>query len=165
MAADIFMKVDGVKGESTDDAHKDEIEVLSYNFGITQPASMTASSAGGGTTGRAQFHDMTITKEIDSSSPKLKDLCATGKHINSCVLTLRRDAGDGKKVEYMKYTLTNSIVSQYSVGGGANGALPVETVGFNFGSIQYEYTPQKRAGGAGGGKVPGGFDLQKNKPV
>jgi hypothetical protein len=34
-ASDIFAKLGDIKGESMDDKHKDEIEVLSYSWGVT----------------------------------------------------------------------------------------------------------------------------------
>jgi len=163
--ANIFLQIDGAKGETTDEKFKDQIEVMSFDFGIDQPASSSASSRGGGTTGTAQFHNMSITKEVDAASPKLKEFCATGKHIDKCVMTVCRDAGDGQRVEYLKYTLTNTIISRYSISGGHNGSLPVENIGLDFGKIEWEYTPQKRAGGQGGGKIAGGHDLQTNKKL
>jgi len=165
MPANIFLEVDGAKGESTDDKFKDQIEVSSFDFGISQPTSVSASSRGGGVTGAAKFHDFIIQKEVDSASPKLQELCATGKHIDKCVLTVCRDAGDGERVEYLKYTLSDSVIASFTVGGGHNGSLPLESVGFNFGKIEWEYTPQKRSGGGGGGKIAGGHDLEKNKKI
>jgi type VI secretion system (T6SS) effector Hcp len=34
MASDIFAKIGDIKGESSDSKHKDEIEVLSYSWGM-----------------------------------------------------------------------------------------------------------------------------------
>jgi hypothetical protein len=34
-ASDIFAKLGDIKGETLDDKHKDEIEVLNYNLGLT----------------------------------------------------------------------------------------------------------------------------------
>ena len=73
MAFDAFLKIDGVPGESTDDKHKDWIEVLSFNFGESQPSSATASSAGGATTERVNFQDFGVVKHIDKSTPKLDE--------------------------------------------------------------------------------------------
>src|SRR5205823_13654027 len=114
MAADIFLKVDGAEGESADAGHTGEIELQSFSFGVSQSASVSASSVGGGTTARATFQDLTVNKEVDKASAKLQEFCASGKHIDSIVLTARRAAGD-TKVEYMKYTLTDSIVAHYAV--------------------------------------------------
>jgi len=45
MASDIFIKIGDIKGESNDDKHKDEIEVMSWSWGMNQQGSM---GTGGG---------------------------------------------------------------------------------------------------------------------
>ena len=70
MAVDMFMKVEGVDGESTDDAHDKWIEILSYSHGVSQPVS-GVSATGGRTGGRADFQDFTIVKTIDNATPDL----------------------------------------------------------------------------------------------
>ena len=59
MASDIFAKLGDIKGESIDDKHKDEIEVLSFSWGVTNPGSVI--SIGGGGVGKATFQDLTFT--------------------------------------------------------------------------------------------------------
>src|SRR5512141_296981 len=71
MAFDAFLKIDGVPGESSDDKHKDWIEVLSYSWGVSQPSSGSASTAGGATAERANFSDFSVVKALDKASPKL----------------------------------------------------------------------------------------------
>ncbi len=44
MAYDIFLKIDGIDGESMDDKHKNEIEVLSWRWNIHQESTMHAGS-------------------------------------------------------------------------------------------------------------------------
>jgi type VI secretion system secreted protein Hcp len=163
MAFDAFLKIDGIPGESTDDKHKDWIEVLSYGLGIQQPASASASTAGGAATERAIFQDVSITKALDKASPKLALACADGTHVKQVTLELCRAGGD--KVKYMEYGLTNCIISSYHDGGSAGGAedLPIETVSFNYGKIEWIYTQQKRADGSGVGQVVAGWDLEQNK--
>jgi type VI secretion system secreted protein Hcp len=162
MAFDAFIKIDGVPGESTDDKHKDWIEILSYSHGHTQPSSSTASSAGGGTTERADFKDVSVTKHIDKASAKLAELCASGKHIANVVIELCRAGGD--KLKYMEIKMEDVIISSFQSGGQSKGdLLPTEDVDFNFGKIKWTYTQQKRADGTGGGNVTGGWDLMANK--
>jgi len=158
---DVFLKVDGAKGESQDADHKDEIDVLSFSFGISQAASAISGSAGGGTVAKANFQDLVISKEKDLASAKLQEFCATGKHIDSIVLLARRAAGDSK-VDYMKYTLTDSIISSFSVGGSTDG-IPIETVAFNYAKVEYEYKQQARAGGGEAGTATYSYDLAANK--
>jgi type VI secretion system Hcp family effector len=160
MASTIFMKIDGIKGESTDANHKDEIEVMSFNHGVSQPRSATASTAGGATAGRCNHTDLTFMKELDSSSPILNAQCCVGKHIASVVMTLRRADGD-KSVPYMVYKLTDVIISSVSVSGSSD-AVPMESVTLNYAKIEWEYTKQDRKGGASSGKTNGSWDLSKN---
>ena len=163
MAFDAFLKIDGIPGESTDDKHKDQIEVLSYNHGMTQPSSATASSAGGATTERVTMQDFSVVKHIDKASPKLYELCCTGKHIANVTLELCRAGGD--KVKYLEVKMEQVIIAGVQPGGAAGGSdtLPTEHVSFNFGTIKWTYTQQKRADGSGGGNVTGGWDLTANK--
>jgi type VI secretion system Hcp family effector len=162
MPADNFLQIDGIKGESTDDKHKDWIEILSFSSGVSQMASGSASTSGGATTARADFQDFSIVKELDSASPNLALACADGRHIKEVKVELCRSGGD--KLKYMEYKMTNCIISSVSVGGGGGG-LPTESVTFNFGKIEWNYIKQKRAGGAGGGNVAAGWDLEANKKV
>jgi type VI secretion system secreted protein Hcp len=162
MAFDAFLKIDGIPGESSDDKHKDWIEVLSFSWGAQQPTSASASSAGGASHERANFQDFTIVKTLDKATPKLAVACAGGDHIKSVILELCRAGTD--KVKYKEYKMTNCIVSSIShVGGG--GKEIEESVSFNYGKIEWTYTQQKREDGSGGGQVPAGWDLQVNKKV
>ena len=161
MAFDAFLKIDGIPGESKDDKHKDWMEISSLDWGVKQPTSAAASTAGGGSTERASFDDLTITKELDKASPKLALYCADGTHIKEIIIELCR-AGT-EKLKYMEYKLSNVIVS--SVGINGSDGIPIEMVKFNYGKIEWTYTQQKRADGAGGGNVAAGWNLETNKKV
>ena len=160
---DAFLKIDGIPGESTDDKHKDWIEVLSFNFGMEQPSSATDSSAGGGTTERVNIEDLAVVKHLDKASPKLYELCCTGKHIKDATLELCRAGGD--KTKYLEVKMEQVVISRAHPGGKAEGSdgFPTESISFNFGKVKWTYTQQKRADGSGGGNVTAGWDLTANK--
>ncbi len=162
MAFDAFVKIDGIPGESTDDKHKDWMEVLTFNWGANQPASATASSSGGATSERANFDNFEVTKSIDKASPKLALACADGTHIKQITVELCRAGKD--KVKYMEYKLSNCIISSITNGGGGEGE-PAEHLSFNYGKIEWTYTQQKRSDGSGGGNVAAGWDREGNKKV
>lgn len=158
-----FLKIDGIPGESTDAEHKGWIEVFDFSNGITQPASTVASTAGGGTTGRASFDQLSISKFIDSSTPRLSAACSDGRHIKEVILELYRDGGS-KPVKYMEYKITNCIISSVQVEGGQNQpVLPVEDVSFSFGRIELAYIQQDRTSGRTLGMIAAGWDLERNR--
>jgi type VI secretion system secreted protein Hcp len=163
MAFDAFLKIEGIPGESTDDKHKDWIEILSYEFSMDQPASATDSSAGGGTTERVNIEDFTIVKHLDKASPKLYEFCCNGKHVKEVIFEVCRAGGD--KVKYLEVKMENVVISKAKSGGHSEGhdGFPTEYVHFNFAKVKWTYTQQKRADGCGGGNVAGGWDLTANK--
>jgi type VI secretion system secreted protein Hcp len=157
MAVDMFLKIDGIKGESLDDKHKGEIEVLSWSWGVSQSAH--AGGGGGRSTGKANVQDVTFTKYLDKASPILLKYCLSGKHIKEAQLTVRK-AGD-KPLEYLKLKLKDAIVSSVSTGGSGGEDRLTENVSINFGNVAYEYVPQK-ADGSGDPAVPMTWDIAKN---
>lgn len=160
MASTIFCKIEGISGESTDANHKGEFELMSFSHGVSQPRSATASTAGGGSAGRCNHTDFSITKEMDSASPVLNAQCCSGKHIPSIVVTLRRADGD-KSIPYMVYKLSDVVISSVSISGGSD-AVPIESVSFNYAKIEWEYTKQDRAKGGASGKTNGSWNLASN---
>lgn len=165
MAFDAFLKIDGIPGESTDDKHKDWIEIVSYSWGVSQPKSAAPSSSGGATAERADFQQFSVVKSLDKSSPKLALACADGTHVKEVKLELCRAGGD--KLKYMEYKMSNCIITSVHRSGAAQGgeSLPLEQISLDYGKIEWIYTQQKRADGSGGGQVAAGWDLEKNKKV
>jgi type VI secretion system secreted protein Hcp len=160
---DAFLKIDGIPGESTDDKHKDWIEILSYQHSITQPASATKSSAGGASAERCKHEDFMIVKHLDKASPKIYENCSSGKHIKEVLVELCRAGGD--KLKYMEIKMEEVIIAKVAPDGRAEGEDPLATeqVSFDYGKIKWTYTQQKRKDGSGGGNVTGGWDLTANK--
>ena|SRR5215469_5679522 len=163
MAFDAFMKISTIPGESTDDQHKDWIELLSFSWGVQQPKSVV-SSAGSLAAERADFHDFSVTKVIDKASPKLATACASGEHFNEVKIEVCRAGGDKQK--YMEYKLTDVITTSFRLAGSREGeTLPVEQVSFSYGKIEKNYTETDKATGKGKGQVAAGWDLKTNKKV
>lgn len=161
MAFDAFLKIDGIPGESSDDKHKDWIEIVSFTHSMEQPASATASNAGGATAERVNHGTFNITHLLDKASPKLYDAVCTGKHIKEVILELCRAGGD--KMKYMEVRLEQVLVSRIAPYGSVGDGFPSETLSLSYGKIKWTYTQQKRADGAGGGNVSAGWDLTTNK--
>ena len=155
-SADIFLKLDGIPGDSTDDDHKGEIDVEAFTFNAKR-----ATGSGGG---KVKFAPLRVIKVYDASSPKLMQAAASGRHIKSAVLTFRR-SGDPNRVEFLTYKLSDVVVSSYQE-GGANvdqrtlGSLEDE-VGLNPAKVQVtEKTID--ASGKAGPVVSASFDVRHN---
>lgn len=161
MASDYLLKIDGIKGESTDAKHKDEIEVESFSWGCTNPGSF--ASSGGGGAGKVSFQDLHFTSRVSVASPNLMLACATGQHIKSAILTVRKAGKEQQEFYIVK--LSDTLVSSYQSGGseGSN-ALPVDQFSLNFAKIEFEYKAQKPDGSLGA-PVKGGYDLKQNKKI
>jgi type VI secretion system secreted protein Hcp len=114
-AVDILLKIDGINGESVIDGHEDEIDVLSWNWGVTNAGSMDSGTGGG--SGRPQVQDISIVKYVDRASPGLLFKCLNGEYLNEAILTVRKAGKD--PIEFLVITL--SAVTVTSVSTGASG--------------------------------------------
>jgi type VI secretion system secreted protein Hcp len=157
MASDIFAKIGDIKGESPDDKHKDEIEVLSFSWGVTNAG--VVSPGGGGGAGKATFQDLSIVHHIDKASPLLLKACATGTHIKDAIITHRK-AGKGQH-EYLIVKLNDVIITGVTH-GGASGQPYSESVTMAFAKVDLEYKPQKADGSLDAG-IHFKYDLKTNK--
>jgi type VI secretion system secreted protein Hcp len=157
MAVDMFLKIEGIKGESADHKHKDEIEVLSWSWGMSQTGTTHMGSGGGA--GKANVQDLTVTKYVDRSTPILLKHCVTGLHIKMAVLTVRK-AG-GKPLEYVKLTLKDALVSGLHTSGTGSDERLTEQLTINFGAFEMDYVPQK-ADGSGDASIPMKWNIARN---
>ncbi len=157
MASDIFAKIGDIKGESVDTKHKDEIEVLSFSWGVANTA--VPGSGGGGGAGKATFQDLVIVHNIDKASPLLMRACATGTHLKEATITHRK-AGKGQH-EFLIVKMNDVIITGVSH-GGASGQAASESVSLAFAKVDLEYRPQRPDGSPDVG-IHFKYDLKANK--
>jgi len=147
--AAVFIKFDGVDGESTDKAHQGWSDLSSFSQAISRPV----EPASGATRrrGAAVFGDILCVKELDKSSPKIAEAIAQGRVYPKVEIHLTFSGGDGGQTPYYKYELTNVIITSYSVSGsGEEGVAPVDSFSLNFEEIKVTYTEFDNKGGAKG---------------
>lgn len=147
MALDIFARIDSIKGESRDARHKDEIDVLSWSWGVSQTG--TAGHGGGAGAGKATFQDFSFVHRIDRASPLLMTACAKGQHVRDAAITVRK-AGKGQQ-EYLVITMTDVQVTSVSMSVSADTDDTTEVVVLTFAKVDLEYTPQKADGSTDAG--------------
>jgi len=160
MAVDMFLKIEGIKGESQDDKHKGEIDIMSWSWGLSQSGGH--HQGGGGGSGKVNVHDISFTKHVDKSTPNIMQHCCNGKHIKSADLYVRK-AG-GTPLEYLKIHFEDILVSSYQTGGSGGEDRVTESVTLNFARFKSDYTPQK-ADGTGDAAITIGWDIAANKPI
>jgi type VI secretion system secreted protein Hcp len=157
MAVDIFMKLGDIKGESQDEKHKEEIDVLAWSWGMSNAGS--AHVGGGAGTGKVNVQDLSITKYIDKASPNLSMACATGKHFPKALLTVRK-AGE-TPLEYVKLEMEDIVVTSVTTGGSGGEDRLSENVTLNFAKFKQIYAEQAKAGGKAN-EVEFAYDMKKN---
>ena len=148
---DFFLKVDtekggAIKGESQDQDHKDEIDVIGWSWGISAPTTAT-----GVRSGKAAISHLVVRKRVDSATTALMGAVTRNDRIKSAVLTARR-AGKGQQ-QFLKITLKNAFVTAFEVEseGGLEGAGTLEQLKIAFEKITVDYTPQGADGQPRGG--------------
>jgi type VI secretion system secreted protein Hcp len=159
MALDIFLKIKDVDGESKDDKHAKEMDVLAWSWGMSNSGDTHAG--GGGGAGKTNVQDISLTKWVDSATPKLMLACCEGTHYNEANLVVRKLGGKAP-VEYIKIKMTNVLVTSVSTGGSGGEDRLTENVSLNFEKFQFDYTPQK-SDGTPGTAIPASWDISANK--
>ena len=162
MASDIFAKIGDIKGESLDSKHKDEIDVMSFSWGVTQAGSF--GSGGGGGAGKAQFSDFSFATSTSKASPSLFLACASGQHIKEATITVRKAGGDKGQENYLILKMTDVLVTSFQASGSQASDRPTESVSMAFAKVEFSYIPQKESGQAGGA-ITVGWDVKANQKV
>jgi type VI secretion system secreted protein Hcp len=151
MAIDSFLFITGITGSGPGGS----IDILSFSFGASNAS--TVGTGTGSSAGKVSLSDLTITKTVDASSPKLFDNLLNSMVISNVVLKVYRGAGaaggTGTPTEYLMITLTNVIISSYTLNDGTSGSQspcppsddsgrPKESISFNFEKLAFQYMPQ-----------------------
>jgi type VI secretion system secreted protein Hcp len=143
MAIEYHLKFGSIKGESGATAHKEEIEILSWSWGATNPTNISGS---GMSAGKVSMSDLSFTKKVDKSSPKLLELCITGKHVDLATLYCSKQTGDKKPADFLTIKLKEVYVSSFHCGGSEGEDVGTESLSVTYADINYDYKEQKPDG-------------------
>ena len=155
----MFLKVDGILGESQDKLHKGEIDIIAFNWGEETPAS--SQPGGGGGAGRVSMQPFHFVMKVNKASPKIFLAVAEGTHFQSAVLTVGK-AGN-KTAEFLTWTMSDVVFTSYQTAAGVEGSpFPTDRFNLVFSKIEISYRPQKPDGTLGP-PVRAGWDLQASK--
>jgi type VI secretion system secreted protein Hcp len=132
MAVDMFLKIEGIPGESQDDKHKDWIEVESFSWGLSNTP---RGAGGGGGAGKVSLQDLRFVQAVDKATPLLMRAACSGKHFPDAVLSVRK-AGE-RQQDYLKYKLSDILISGLQIGG--DGEHPVVEVSLQWQKVTTSY--------------------------
>lgn len=172
---DIFLKLDGIEGESAVSGHEKEIDVLSYEQAL-DVAVVVSGGGGGAGAGRSTFSGVRFRKNVDTASVPMALASAAGQHIKDARFTFRRGAS---AFEFYQIALEDLLIThladragtgtQYPLSfdvlnaGAAAGGL-IEEATLHFSRIRWEYRTQ-RPDGSVGNTIAGGWDVRANRKL
>jgi len=141
----IYLQYDkgSIKGDVGQGAHKDWIALDSFQWGVGRGISGSVGDMKNREASQPSVSEVTVTKSLDSSSPLL---CQDGL-INKKGVPVEIDfvrTADDKGEVFLKFSLTNVLISGYSMSSG--GDRPTESLTLNFTKFEYSYTPMKEDG-------------------
>jgi type VI secretion system secreted protein Hcp len=174
---DMFLKLDGIDGESTDSKHSKEIEIDAFHLGVVQTGK-TASATGGGGAGKVRGEDILFRARPSTASPNLYLYCCNGQPITKGTFTIRVAGKDQQ--ERIVYKFNNALVSSYRTtigfdrsgdawdieagGAGADDWIQWEYFSLNLADFQVAYSAQK-PDGTMAGAITKGWNFTTNKTL
>jgi len=164
ISTNIQLKFEGpeLKGESKVAKHEEELDILSYSWGVMQPSAGPTGEGSGAST--AQFQSLTVTKYIDKSSPTLMLKCANGQHFEKATMVVREVGGDAT-VDYLTIELVHVIIIGYSTSASGGGDKGMENVTLGARQIKIIYKTQDTAAGVEGAATEFAWNVAEQQPV
>jgi len=159
MSASLFLKIDGVDGDSVKKGHDGEIDIVSWSWDMSQTGLAHVGKGAGG--GKVMVGDCVFTKRIDSASPSLMMKCCKGDHIPKATLKVERAGGDSV-LTYMVLTMEKVFITNVSPSIASGDPEGMESLALNFESYKIEIESQTESG-TGGGVAQAGFNMATNE--
>ncbi|WEK53566.1 MAG: type VI secretion system tube protein Hcp [Candidatus Cohnella colombiensis] len=151
---DVYLKLDGILGDSTAVGYEKWIVLSNVQFDLTNTS--RAVTGGGGGSGKATIDNFTVTKFFDSSSIALFQSASSGANIKSAKIVFVNQGE--RSVPFLTITLNSINVSEYNFNN------VYETINLKFNSIQFSYSPTDSRGQRGNTNS-GGWDFSQNKKL
>ncbi len=154
-----FLKLNGTNGQSTDDAHKDQIEIHGFSIDCSQQANvMRSTQSQSVSSGNAMFSPLSFSTAVEKSTPLMFKYCAEGTKISDATIEVI-GTYDGKKVVLIKIELKDCYIGHTSLSQGEAAEQGSVNISLGYGQIKLTYTPVSSTGP--GGKIEFDRDLSK----
>ena len=149
-----------INGDVTTQGFAQQIEISSFQWGVGRGIGSPTGASGNREASTPSVSEITVTKNLDNASGNLlKEALGSGGKATLVISFVRTDGTTGADV-YMEITLSDTMISGYSLSSG--GDKPSESLSFNFVKIEVKFTPMK-ADGSKGSPFPVTYDLGLQK--
>ncbi|MEZ6129294.1 MAG: type VI secretion system tube protein Hcp [Planctomycetaceae bacterium] len=157
-----YIKLGDIKGNATDEDHKDWVIIESMSSPIYRSIPDGAVDQQR-TQGETTLGDVVVVRQLDKSSTKIMEAVATGKFLKEVEVHFCSTINN-KQVPYLMYKLYNVILSSYSIHANASGdPLPTEEVTLGYSKVDWTYDDLDSTTGDSKGKVPTKYDPGKSR--
>ncbi len=151
-----YVKIGEIKGEATEQGHKEWVIIQSMSDNISRsiPQGSRDQQRARGETSLA---DISVVRQLDKSSVKLKEACANGTFFPEVEIHFCTQVKN-KQEPYLIFKLKNVIVTSCSFSGNASGdPVPVENLTLGFSEVEWTYVVVDPNSGDRRGQVVGKF--------
>ncbi|HEY0570538.1 MAG TPA: type VI secretion system tube protein Hcp [Enterovirga sp.] len=138
-SAKVFLELAGVPGESTVPGFDKQIELNSFQLGLSNPIQMGTLRV----KGKPSFSEIVVTKRLDKSSPTFMLRTADMTAFPFARVRVTKSSAMGESA-VVRYCFTNVQVTSFSL--STSGDLPAESISLSYGTIVQSYTQQAAAG-------------------
>jgi type VI secretion system secreted protein Hcp len=156
----IYMKFGSVDGAVTTKGFEKWIELNSLQWGVSRAVGTAARGSTTRESSEPSISEMVLTKRMDTSSNKLFMDSVGGDFSTKVTIKLTTTTKD-QVTTFLKYELTNTGVSAYTMQTG--GEAPTESLSLNFTKVQITYTGMDSK--TSGSPDTVGYDLEKMAKV
>ena len=154
-APTVFLRIEGIPGESVVENHAGDIELSRFSVGFSN----VVVTAGGAAVGKPVLGELVVTKPIDKGSSSIAIACAGAQSIKT--VTLFVSTIGEKPVDIHSIVIENVNVTSITTRTDASGAV-VEDVTFTYTRITWAHRTISPTG-AVGEWVRQGYDARAGK--
>ena len=142
----------------TAEGHSDWIDCSSKQWGVGRAIGTPTGTSKERESSAPSVSEVTITKAMDKCTPQIFTEACVGRS-KTVVIDLMQTGGTQLEA-YMSYTLTNALITGYSV--SSSGDRPSESLSFNFTKIEMKFIPYDSEHNAGS-PIPASYDVSLGK--
>jgi type VI secretion system secreted protein Hcp len=125
-----------VKGDVTEEGHKEWIELSSFQFGVGRGIGSPTGGAHDRESSAPSVSEITVSKQQDSSTGKILTEALQGEGVTVVIDFVK--TSQGKLEKYMSFKLENTMISGWSMNSG--GDRPSESLSLNFTKFECDPT-------------------------